>query len=67
MSRHSLGDREKEEHSMECTLWWGEARQYPEGTDVGQRGWDLKSQEELGEMRRERQAGTESCGLLFVL
>lgn len=67
MNRHSLGHRATEEHAMECTVWWENVGQHPGGTDVGQHGWDPKSQEELDEMRWERQTGTESCRLLLVL
>lgn len=64
--RYLLDDRVKEEHCMVCTLWWEESVTLG-GTAVGQCDWSLKSQEELGEMRRERQRGMGPCGALSVL
>lgn len=67
MSRHYLlGDRVKEEHCMVCTLWWEKSVTLG-GTGVGQCDSSVKSQEELGEMRWERQRGMGTCGALWVL
>lgn len=65
-TRYLLGDRVKEEHCTMCTLWWEKSVTLG-GTGVGQWDWSVKSQEELGEMRWERQRGRGTCGALSVL
>lgn len=67
MNRHYLlGDGVKEEHCMVCILWWEKSVTLG-GSGVGPGDWSVKSQEELGEMRWERQRGMGTYSTLSVL